>query len=118
MIWLLVLVAVLGLLLLAQSPKPPEDEKPAGKSLYVIGSMRNPRIPQIANVLRSAGYDAFDDWFSPGPDTDERWQEHESVRGRTFREALAGWHAQDVFNFDKRHLDRWDAAVLVLPAGK
>ena len=91
--------------------------KPA-RSIYVIGSMRNPKVPQIAVVLRELNYDTFDDWYSPGPDTDDRWQDYERARKRTFAEALAGYHAQNVFNFDKTHLDRCDAALLVLPAGK
>ena len=33
-------------------------------------------------------------------------------------EALAGCAAGRVFNFDKSHLDRCDAAVLALPGGK
>ena len=88
------------------------------KSIYVIGSMRNPRVPEVAKALRAVGIDAFDDWHSPGPDTDEKWQEYEKARKRPYREALAGYHAQNVYAFDKYHLDRCDAALLVLPAGK
>jgi nucleoside 2-deoxyribosyltransferase len=88
------------------------------RSIYVMGSMRNPRVPEIANLLREAGWDAFDDWISPGPNADDCWQEYEKQRGRTFREALDGYHAQHVFALDKYHLDRCDVGVLVLPAGK
>ena len=34
------------------------------------------------------------------------------------REALQGLAAQHIFAFDKRHIDRSDVGVLVLPAGK
>ena len=86
--------------------------------IYLIGSMRNPRIPLIANALRGAGLNVFDDWFSPGPAADDEWQRYEQIRGRKYQEALDGAHAQEVFDFDKRHLDMSDAAVLVAPAGK
>lgn len=80
--------------------------------------MRNPRVPEVAKALRGAGIDAFDDWYSPGELADDRWQAYEKARGRTYREALAGYHAQHVFALDKMHLDRCAACVLVAPAGK
>lgn len=88
------------------------------RSIYVMGSMRNPRIPEIAVLLRSMGWDAFDDWHSPGPEADDRWQAYEKVRGRSFREALEGFHAKHVFALDEYHIDRCDVGLLVLPAGK
>lgn len=88
------------------------------KSIYVMGSMRGPRVTMVAKALREIGWDAFDDWYSPGPETDDKWQEYERDRGRSFAEALAGYHARDVFEFDKFHLDRCARGVLVLPAGK
>jgi hypothetical protein len=88
------------------------------RSIYIIGSMRNPRVPEVAKALREIGWDAFDDWYSSGPESDDKWQEYERARGRTYKEAAAGLHARNAFNFDKWHLDRCDAAVLVMPAGK
>lgn len=87
-------------------------------SIYIIGSMRNPLVPAVAGALRELGWDAFDDWYSPGEQADDKWQEYEKSRGRTFREALAGYHAKHVFALDKFHLDRCQAALLVAPAGK
>ena len=87
-------------------------------SIYVIGSLRNPKIPQVANILREAGHDVFDDWFSPGRQCDDRWQEYERARGRTYLEALAGYHAEHQFEFDLRHIRRVEVGVLVAPAGK
>jgi nucleoside 2-deoxyribosyltransferase len=89
------------------------------KRVYVIGSLRNPLVPDVANYLRAeGGLEVFDDWFAAGPRADDHWKEYEQQRGRTFIEALAGKAAQNVFAFDRRNLDRSDAAVLVLPAGR
>ena len=86
--------------------------------VYVIGSLRNPRVPEIARAIRAAGFDAFDDWYSAGPEADDRWKEHQQSKGLTYREALNGPAASNVFFFDKSHLDESDAVVLVTPAGK
>lgn len=90
------------------------------RSIYVIGSLRNEAIPEVAKAIRSAVPEVvvFDDWFSAGPRADDHWKDYEVHRGRTFIEALAGAAARNVFRFDKTNLDRCDAAVLVLPAGK
>jgi hypothetical protein len=87
-------------------------------NIYVIGSLRNEQIPIIANKLRDAGYDVFDDWYSAGPEADDYWHAYELQKGNNYKEALSGYAAKNVFNFDKLHLDRNDIAVLVLPAGK
>jgi len=86
--------------------------------VYILGSLRNPRVPQVAAAVRSAGHQAFDDWFSPGPETDEHWQAYEKARGRTYKEALAGAHAEAAFWLDKSNLDTSDAGILVGPYGK
>jgi nucleoside 2-deoxyribosyltransferase len=86
--------------------------------IYLIGSLKNPMVPIAAIGLRDAGFEVFDDWYSAGPEADDYWQAYEKQRGRSYAEALKGWHAKDVFAFDKTHLDRADEVVLVLPAGK
>lgn len=86
--------------------------------IYVIGSLRNEAIPRVAIELRKAEFDAFDAWYSAGPDADDYWRDHEKMKGSTYTEALAGDAAQHVYHFDKHHLDECDAAVLVYPAGK
>jgi nucleoside 2-deoxyribosyltransferase len=86
--------------------------------VYVIGSLRNPQIPLIGNALREAGFDAFEDWFSAGPEADDKWKEYEVLRGRSYREALKGASAVNIFEFDRRHLNESSAAVMVLPAGR
>jgi nucleoside 2-deoxyribosyltransferase len=88
------------------------------KSVYIIGSLRNQEVPVLAEYLRARNFDAFDSWYSAGPRADDHWQEHEEFMGHDFVQALDGYAARNVFAFDKRNLDRCDAAVLVLPAGK
>lgn len=86
--------------------------------IYLIGSLRSPRVPDVANNLRKVGYEVFDDWYAAGPEADDYWQKYEKERGRTYREALEGYAVNNVVDFDRRHLERCDAAVLVMPAGK
>lgn len=86
--------------------------------IYLIGALKNQKIPELAKELRDRGHDVFDDWFAPGPHTDEYWQEYEKKRGRGFVEALNGAHATDVFEFDKRNLEKADTVILVAPCGK
>ena len=86
--------------------------------VYLIGSLKNSKIPEKANVLRERGWEVFDDWFSAGPEADKEWQNHEAVRGRPFEQAIGGFHAWEVYGFDKTHLERCDAAAIILPAGK
>lgn len=86
--------------------------------VYLIGSLRNPEIPKIANSIRELGFDVFDDWFAAGPEADDKWRDYEKERGRTFKEALKGLAADHVFRFDLTHLDACDIAVLILPTGK
>ncbi len=86
--------------------------------IYLVGSLRNPKVPEVANKLREAGYEVFDDWYAAGEEADDKWQAYEKQRGHSYKEALAGLAAEHVFNFDKQHLDSSDVAVLVMPAGK
>lgn len=88
------------------------------KNIYLIGSLRNPEIPLFAGDLRKAGFDVFDSWYAAGDKADDAWQAYSDQRGLTFEEALQDHSAQHVFQFDKKFLDRADAAVLLMPAGK
>ncbi len=88
------------------------------KSIYLIGSLRNPAIPEIARQLRVEGFDVFDDWYAAGPEADDYWQKYEQNRNHSYEQALSGYAAQHVYQFDKRHLDRCDIGILALPAGK
>ena len=86
--------------------------------IYLIGSLRNPRIPVLAEDLRSRGWEVFDDWHAAGPEADDHWQRYEEARGHDYITALAGYAANHVWAYDKAHLDRASRGVLVLPAGK
>lgn len=88
------------------------------KSIYLIGSLRNPVVREVAKSLRQWGYDVFDDWHAAGHDADEHWMEYERARGRTYKEALASYAAEHTFSYDLYHLNRCDACVLVTPGGK
>jgi hypothetical protein len=86
--------------------------------LYLIGSLRNPEVPKIANILRAEGHEVFDQWYGAGPNADDCWQEYCKNKGMNYKEALADHGAQHVYNFDRTFLTRSDTVVLVLPAGK
>lgn len=86
--------------------------------VYLIGSLRENTVPKVAARLREVGFDVFDDWRAPGPEADDWWRKYEKAKGVTYKEALEGPAANNIFEFDKRHLDEADACVLVLPAGK
>ena len=87
--------------------------------IYLIGSLRDKRIPEIANTIRKkTGHEVFDDWYAPGPRADDHWKEYETQRGRNYKAALGGEAARHVFVFDKEHLDSSGIGVLVLPSGK
>ena len=60
----------------------------------------------------------FDDWFSSGPQSDDRWRVYEKARGRSYVEALKGFSAEHTFNYDLGHIRSADIGVLALPAGK
>lgn len=86
--------------------------------IYLIGSLRNPEVPKIANILRAEGHEVFDQWYGAGPNADDCWQEYCKQKGMNYKEALADHGAQHVYNFDRTFLMRSDTVVLVLPAGK
>lgn len=86
--------------------------------IYLIGSLRNPEVLVIAGKLRAKGFEVFDDWYAAGPEADDKWKEYEIERGHSYVEALDGYPAEHVFSFDLHHLDRSEATLLVLPAGR
>jgi hypothetical protein len=87
-------------------------------NLYLIGSLRNPLIAEIANRIRQHGHSVYDDWWCVGPKADDYWKTYSQARGHSLKEALTGWAATHTYTNDKQHLDECDGAVLVLPAGK
>ncbi len=86
--------------------------------LFISGSLRNSRVPGIAQALRGIGYEVFDDWHAVGPRADEHWQSYEEMRRHSYAQALRGWAARHTYDFDLYNLNRVDGGVLVLPAGR
>lgn len=107
-----------GLVEMGMNSDPDFYPAPRKPSIYLIGSLRNPVIREIANTLRSRGHVVFDDWHASGPHADDIWRDYEKQRGRTYLEALKGSFARNAFNYDKQHLQEADVAILVAPAGK
>ena len=87
-------------------------------NIYLIGSLRNPKVPLLAKELRTAGYDVFDDWYAAGERADDAWRDYEKDRGHNLKQALDGHAAIHVYQFDMRHIHEADIGVLLLPAGK
>lgn len=95
-----------------------EMPKSGKKVIYLIGSLKNRKVIDIAKSLRKIGFEVFDDWIAPGPEADDFWREYEKRRGSSYKEALSHWAGKHVFEFDKGHIDRSDIGILVMPAGK
>ena len=88
------------------------------KVVYIIGSLRNEKIPLLSNDIRKLGFEVFDDWFSPGPEADEFWRKYEKTRGSSYKQALNNYAGKHIFEFDKHHIDRASIGILVMPAGR
>ena len=88
--------------------------------VYIIGSLRNPEVTKLAKDIREQfpNVEVFDDWMAAGPEADDFWRDYEKAKGNSLEEALKGYAAQHVFNYDKGHLDTSDVVILMLPAGK
>lgn len=86
--------------------------------IYLIGSLKNPRVPVVGEELRKAGFEVFDDWFASGPDADDHLWAYERARGHNAVQALHGHAASHVYQFDKKFIDQATCAVLLMPAGK
>jgi len=88
------------------------------RKVYLIGSLRNPAVPELAAQIRELGFDCFDDWYAAGPEADDYWRDYEKARGHSYEEGLQGYAAKHVFSFDKYHIDSSDIGILILPAGR
>lgn len=86
--------------------------------IYLIGSLKNPRVPVVAEALRAAGFDVFSDWYAPGPNADDHLRDYCRGRGLTYQQIMATEAVSHIVNFDMHWLGRADAAVLLAPAGK
>jgi len=87
-------------------------------SIYLIGSLRNPEVPKVAESLRSAGFDVYDDWWSASEDADDWLQSYYKRRGFTHKQMLNAIASKHIFELDFRHLNRCQIGVLLMPAGK
>lgn len=100
-------------------PYIPPLVNPTHCKVYVIGALKNDLIPTIASKLRELlDVEVFDDWHAAHPQADNEWQNYERARGRSYEQALTAYAAQNIFRFDKRHLDDSTHGLLVLPAGR
>lgn len=95
----------------------PSNRKPI-RSIYIIGSLANPKVMEFAQFLRSKGFEAFDNWISPGPEADQNLLKYTQFKGLNYIEALKDPAAVHVYEWDKSHLDRCDAAIMCFPAGR
>lgn len=87
--------------------------------IYLIGSLRNPHIPAIANALQSAtNILVFADWHGAGEYADDCWKAYEEARGFDYLAALARPAARNVFEFDRTFLMQASHVVLAMPAGR
>ncbi len=86
--------------------------------IYLIGSLRNPQVPQLTKRLQDEGFNVFSDWYAAGEHADDAWRDYEKHRGRTYIDALSRPAAKNVFQFDKTYLDAASTVVLIAPAGK
>lgn len=86
--------------------------------IYIIGSLANPQVEEVADRLRGAGLDAFDQWKAAGPEADKWWYEYAKRRGWRYLDALRSAFVETAFNFDMEHLRKATAVVLVNPCGK
>ena len=88
------------------------------KKIYIGGALANAEIVTVTKALADEGYDAFSEWYTPGPEADVLWRDYELALGYTYREALQRASAKNTFEFDKRNIDDSDVFVMVLPCGK
>ena len=86
--------------------------------IYLIGSLRNPKVSEVARVLRNYDHEVFDEWSASGPEADDIFYSYAKSRGWSSKTALQSAFARSCFNLDKHHIDTADVVVLVLPAGK
>lgn len=86
--------------------------------IYVGGALKNNNICAVADRLRSAGYDAMDEWITPGPDADSFLHAYSRGRGLSYTETIRGRAVENILLFDRSFIDMSDAFVMVLPCGK
>jgi len=86
--------------------------------VYLVSSLKNKQVVEVANALEANGITPFTDWQCPGPDADDFLRDHYAARGKTFQDAMASAAVECIWQFDKMWLDRSDVCVMVMPCGK
>lgn len=89
------------------------------KSIYLIGSLKNREIIELTKEIEETlKIEVFSDWLCPGPEADDFLRDYYRARGYNYRQILKSHAVQNIFEFDKKHIDRCDAVMLVMPGGK
>lgn len=83
------------------------------KTIYVIGSLANSKVPHFANDLRNLGFNVYDQWWAPGPLADSYWRHYIKIRGLNYKDALADVAGKHIFEFDKGLIDKSDIVVVL-----
>ena len=87
--------------------------------IYLIGSLKDPNFPEVADALRQAGHEVFDDWRGGGHDGDHRWRQYElNERDRGYAEAVWAPFAENGREFDRSNIAAQDMVVAVCKPGK
>ena len=86
--------------------------------VYLIGSLRNPKVVEVGNAIRDLEFTCIDNWFATGKIADDAWRDYSRACGKTYQEALESREAVHTFYFDRAYLRLCDAVVLLYPAGK
>ena len=91
---------------------------PKRKSIYLIGSLANPKIPYFGNELRELGFEVYDQWWAPGPLADSYWRHYTKIRKMSYKDALNDLAAKHIFEFDKGLIDQSNIVVLLMNGGR
>lgn len=86
--------------------------------VYLAGSLRNEGMLDHFDFITELGYDTFMDWYAVGPKADDYWKEYWQRQGVSYKDALSKPNSQNIFEFDKKHIDAAKVLVLAQPAGK
>ena len=89
--------------------------------VYLVGALKNKNVPIVANQLRAAlGNDVeiFSSWYHASEDAD-RWNYRCcKERGLSYKEMLEEWGSQNVYHFDKKHLNRAHVVIGLFKIGR
>ena len=81
--------------------------------IYLTGSLRDGKVPSVAESLRREGIDVHDDWHAAGPHADDEWKRYERGRGHSLVQALAGEDTDDESGIRHMAHAAWQSLCLV-----